>query len=405
MRSKGWESMTLGDFVTLQRGHDLPESKRRPGNVPVIGSFGITGYHDIAKAKGPGVTIGRSGASFGVVSYSPVNYWPHNAALYVTDFHGNDERFSYYFIKSIDFKNYNSGSAQPSLNRNYIYPIEIKVPPLPIQRKIAAILSTYDRLIENNTRRIKILEEMARSLYREWFVKFRFPGHEQVKMIDSELGLIPEGWEVVTLENILKLTHGYAFKSEQLHKEKTSYVVVRMGNFKETGGLQFEDNIRYIEPGSFKEKYLLKANDLVMVFSDVTRAGGIIGNVGLIPNDNNRYVLNQRVVKVDLVENLKLFFYIYFNSEVFKNHCLSRADSATVLNLKNEHIYQHQVVLPSQETLSYFIENFDPIIRKIQNLDKRNINLRQTRDLLLPKLISGEIDVENLDIKTSQNAA
>jgi type I restriction enzyme S subunit len=177
--------MTLGDFVTLQRGHDLPESKRRPGNVPVIGSFGITGYHDTAKAKGPGVTIGRSGASFGVVSYCPVNYWPHNAALYVTDFQGNDERFSYYFLKSIDFKNYNSGSAQPSLNRNYIYPIEIKVPPLPTQRKIAAILSAYDDLIENNTRRIEILEEMARSLYREWFVNFRFPGHEQVKMVDS----------------------------------------------------------------------------------------------------------------------------------------------------------------------------------------------------------------------------
>ena len=300
-----------------------------------------------------------------------------------------------------------NGATVHHLNMKDIRNLELpKLPSLYTQRKIAAILSAYDRLIENNTRRIEILEEMARSIYREWFVKFRFPGHEQVQMVDSELGLIPEGWEVVTLESILKLTHGFAFKTEQLSKEKiSSYLVVRMGNFKETGGLQVEENIRYIEPHSFKEKYLLKPDDLVMAFSDVTRTGGIIGNVGLIPNDNNHYVLNQRVVKVDFPENLKPFFYIYFNSEVFKNHCLSRADSATVLNLKNEHIYQHQVILSSQKILSCFIENVEPIIRKIQNLGKRNINLRQTRDLLLPRLISGEIDVENLNINTGEIAA
>jgi len=108
----GWRVMRLGDFVTLQRGHDLPEPHRRPGTVPVMGSFGITGYHDTAKAKGRGVIVGRSGASFGVISYSPVDYWPLNTALYVSDFHGNDERFAYYLLKTIDFTRYNSGSAQ-----------------------------------------------------------------------------------------------------------------------------------------------------------------------------------------------------------------------------------------------------------------------------------------------------
>lgn len=146
-----WVKATLGDFVRLQRGYDLPDSQRRKGNIPVIGSAGITGYHDTARAKGPGVTLGRSGASFGVVNYSPVDYWPHNAALYVTDFQGNDERFAYYLLKSLDFKNFNSGSAQQSLNRNFIYPIEISIPPLPIQHGIAAILSAYDDLIENNS--------------------------------------------------------------------------------------------------------------------------------------------------------------------------------------------------------------------------------------------------------------
>jgi type I restriction enzyme S subunit len=120
--------MKLGDFVSLQRGHDLTEPERRPGNVPVMGSAGMNGTHDTARAKGPGIVVGRSGASFGQVHFSPTDFWPHNTALYVTDFRGNDPRFAYYLLKSIDFSGYNSGSAQPSLNRNFVYPIVIEAP-------------------------------------------------------------------------------------------------------------------------------------------------------------------------------------------------------------------------------------------------------------------------------------
>jgi len=164
--------MPLGDFVTLQRGHDLPDAIRRPGNRPVLGSFGVTGWHDKARAAGPGVTVGRSGASFGVVSYSPVDYWPLNTTLYVIDFHGNDPRFAYYFLKQFDFRTYNSGSAQPSLNRNFIHPIPVDVPPLPEQRTIAHILGTLDDKIELNRRMNETLEEMARALFKSWFVDF-----------------------------------------------------------------------------------------------------------------------------------------------------------------------------------------------------------------------------------------
>jgi len=114
----GWQTKNLGDVIALQRGYDLPEYERKTGDVPVYGSFGITGYHDVARAVGPGVTVGRSGASIGVVSYSEVPFWPHNATLFVTDFKGNDPRFVSYLLKSIDFSNLNSGSAQPSLTRN-----------------------------------------------------------------------------------------------------------------------------------------------------------------------------------------------------------------------------------------------------------------------------------------------
>jgi type I restriction enzyme S subunit len=113
--SSEWRTMPLGDFVSLQRGHDLPDQARRPGKVPILGSFGVTGFHDTAKAIGPGVTIGRSGASFGVAAYTDKDYWPLNTALYVTDFKGNDPRFVFYFLKLFDFSGYNSGSAQSHL--------------------------------------------------------------------------------------------------------------------------------------------------------------------------------------------------------------------------------------------------------------------------------------------------
>lgn len=172
MVANGWQDMKLGEFVTLQRGHDLPEPQRKPGKIPVIGSFGITGYHDTATTKGPGVTVGRSGASFGVVNYSAVDFWALNTALYVNDFHGNDEKFTYYFLKSIDFQRYNSGSAQPSLNRNFIHPIPIKVPPLDEQKTIAHILGTLDDKIELNQQMNHTLESIARALFKSWFIDF-----------------------------------------------------------------------------------------------------------------------------------------------------------------------------------------------------------------------------------------
>ena len=142
-----WDAEKLGNFVLLQRGHDLTWRDRRKGDVPVMGSAGQNGFHDTAIAKGPGVVLGRSGASFGEAHYCEKDFWPHNTALYVTDFRGNDPLFVFYFLKSIDFTRHNSGGAQQSLNRNFIYPIQVGVPRPPEQRVIAGALSDADELI------------------------------------------------------------------------------------------------------------------------------------------------------------------------------------------------------------------------------------------------------------------
>ncbi|MFN4866228.1 MAG: restriction endonuclease subunit S [Cyanobium sp.] len=173
----------------------------REGPFPVLGSTSVIGHHSEFKVEPPGVITGRSG-SLGVVQYVHERYWPHNTALWVKDFKGNDPKFVYYCMQGMDFARFNAGAGVPTLNRNHLDSLEVNVPPLPIQRHIAGILSAYDELIENSQRRMKILEAMARALYREWFVYFRFPGHGSVPLVPSPLGEIPEGWEVKKLSEI-----------------------------------------------------------------------------------------------------------------------------------------------------------------------------------------------------------
>jgi type I restriction enzyme S subunit len=219
--SSEWSKMPFSDFISLQRGHDLPEQERKRGNVPILGSFGVTGWHNKALAKAPGLTIGRSGASFGTATYTERDYFPLNTTLYVTDFKGSHPRFAYYFAKHFDFSAYNSGSAQPSLNRNFINPVEVSIPPLAEQQAIAHILGTFDDKIELTRKTNETLEAMAKALFKSWFVDFDpvrakaegrstglpaeisdlFPDSFE----DSELGEIPSGWSVCEIDQVVNL--------------------------------------------------------------------------------------------------------------------------------------------------------------------------------------------------------
>ncbi|MEK9134587.1 MAG: restriction endonuclease subunit S, partial [Pseudomonadota bacterium] len=179
-----WHTSRLGDVVTLQRGHDLPEAQRQDGDVPVVSSSGITGSHNEPKAKAPGVVTGRYG-TIGEVFYVEEDYWPLNTALYVTDFKGNHPRFVAYFLQNV-LRNYQSDKAAvPGVNRNVLHDLKVRSTDAKSQEKVADILSAYDDLIENNRRRMALLEEAARQLYREWFVRLRFPGHEHTRITNG----------------------------------------------------------------------------------------------------------------------------------------------------------------------------------------------------------------------------
>ena len=254
MNKERVESKKLENLITLQRGFDLPAQSRKIGEVPIVASSGFVGFHNESKVAGPGVVIGRSG-SIGGGQYISRDFWPLNTTLWVKDFKGNNPRFIYYLLKSIDFSNFNAGAGVPTLNRNHIASLRVPNFSVKQQNHIASVLSAYDDLIENNRRRIALLEEAARLLYREWFVRFRFPGYEHVKIVDG----IPDGWEVKKVGELL---------SRQKLKPK-----VRKDEYQDVGTYPCIDQGQDFVGGYTENTEAIYTEELpLIVFGDHTRA-------------------------------------------------------------------------------------------------------------------------------------
>ena len=432
MTGSGWRCIPLGDFVTLRRGYDLPDAVRRPGNTPILGSFGVTGWHDESRAAGPGVTVGRSGASFGVVNYSPVDYWPLNTALYVTDFHGNDQRFAYYFLKQFDFQSYNSGSAQPSLNRNFIHPIPVDVPPVCEQRAIAHVLGTLDDKIELNRRMNQTLEELARALFKSWFVDFA-PVHAKAALkhhsplsqggsdwtverarayldrmdseiaalfpdsfADSELGRIPEGWEVKALPEAIDFKEGPGIRNWQYTNSEEG---IRFINIRciQNGDLVLSTANR-IEDEEAKGKY---SHFHLREWDVVVSTSGTLGRSAIVRREHLPLVLNTSVIRFRPVQGKTLFGYVhgYLNSPMFLDELESMASGSVQKNFGPMHLKKMRVLCPSFICIKQFEDIAGSFLRKLIENRAGNDVLANFRNSLLPKLISGEIRVRYADVR------
>ena len=204
----GWRVVRLGDVATLQRGIDLPEADRLAGQVPVYGSNGLLGYHDSSPIGGPGVITGRSG-SIGFVYYCETVFWPLNTTLYVKDFHGNNKRYVYHLLSNLHLERFSASTGVPSLNRNFVHPYLVTVPPLSEQRDIADVLDSIDEVIERTEAVITATETLSDSLLHELLTR-GVPGwHTEWKDVPG-IGTIPADWEVVRGDAIFKLGGGCA---------------------------------------------------------------------------------------------------------------------------------------------------------------------------------------------------
>jgi len=295
--------------------------------------------------------------------------------------------FLYYSLSTRreEFKTLGSvGTRTPILKKSLFENLGIYLPPLPIQRKIAAILSTYDRLIENNTRRIEILEEMARSIYREWFVKFRFPGHEQAQMVDSELGLIPEGWEVKKFGEVSLNFDNKRKPLSSLQRAKIS------GKYPYYGAAKIFD---YINNYIFEGRYLLVAEDGSVITKDRRPVLQLV---------DEKFWVNNHTHVIQGKEPISTNYLYLFMSDLDISGYITGAAQPKI---NQTNLNRIPIIVPRQIVLKQFNAIIDSLLIQVKNLKLKNDNLRKTRDLLLPRLISGEIDVENLDIKTGEIAA
>jgi type I restriction enzyme S subunit len=318
-----------------------------------------------------------------------------------------DKAFVFYLLKSNIFKNFIIGCAQGAANQASITLDDIRnfsfwLPPLPIQRNIAAILSAYDDLIENNTQRIKILKEMAQALYHEWFMRFRFPGYERVRMVESDIGMVPERWIFSSLDqmfpnkNGIVLTGPFGSKLHASDYRDKGVPIILVKHVKD--GNLIEEDLPLVGKHKLSEldRYRLHIGDIV-----VTRVG-FVGETAYI---HPRYqdwlfsgqMLRVRIPTIDIIHPRYLAQY-YLTPE-FKKNIENFAVGATRLSLNTEILSSMSVLVPPINFQLEFANFVKPIDSIVQNLQQKNANLRRTRDLLLPKLISGEVDVEKIEIQ------
>jgi len=384
---EGWKHCQLGDVIELKRGYDLPQKERQPGSVPLVSSSGVSDTHSVAKVKGPGVITGRYG-TIGTVYYVDDDFWPLNTTLYVRNFKGNDPRFVSYFLRGLDFHAYSDKAAVPGLNRNDLHQANVLFPPLPEQRAIAATLGALDDKIELNRKMNATLEAMARALFRDWFVDF---GPTRAKMAQSASGAKtandaraptlspdlwslfpdrlddegkPEGWEVRPVGDFSELKGG-----KQLEKEHIT----------DTGPVP-------VFGGAGLMGYTANHNADGFVIS-VGRVGAYCGQFfshrGKAWINNNASLIRPNA---DVSGEWLLIALRHIDMDVIKK-------GAAQPFVSNGDIAKVGIVWPGDAIIKAFADALVSLMKKSEANERESRTLAQTRDLLLPRLMSGALRV------------
>jgi type I restriction enzyme S subunit len=382
MADSGWMATTIGEQATLQRGIDITKASQRPGKVPVVSSGGISSYHDTSQVSAPGVVLGRKGV-VGSVYYITEDYWPHDTTLWVKDFHSNDPRFVYYFFKSLAprIARMDVGSANPTLNRNHVHPIKVMWPPLDEQKAIAHILGTLDDKIELTQQMNRTLEGIARALFKSWFIDFdpvraKLDGRQPSGM-DAEtaalfpdafedggaIGPIPQGWAQCNLGDFLNLKRGYDLPKR----------------------LREEGNVPIISSSGLSDHH---STPKVKAPGVITGRYGTVGQVFFIEEDF--WPLNTTLYVQDFKGNNPKIAYYILEQMDFNVY----ADKAAVPGVNRNHVHQEKIIAPPKQIQERFFQLLEPTWQQQTVNEQEAGTLRDLRDTLLPKLLSGKIHVK-----------
>lgn len=401
-----WQEAKLEDLVVFQRGFDLPQNDRRPGKYPIVASTGIVGCHEEYQVEAPGLIIGRSG-SIGGGQYIKERFWPLNTTLWVKDFKGNDPKFAYYYIRTLDFSIFNAGSGVPTLNRNHIHTLPIKLPSKQEQKAISDVLSSVDDRIELNQQMNETLEETARSLFKSWFVDFE-PVHAKMegknpegisddlaalfpsRLIESSIGMIPEGWDIREIGSLVDAVGGATPSTKNpLYWDGGTHCWATpkdLSSIKSHVLLNTErkitdEGLRKISSGLLPPASVLLSSRAPIGYLVVAEVPVSInqGFIGMKPKEKigTQFILHWTLSNMDAIK--------------------SRANGSTFQEISKSSFRPIPVILPPQR----ITEAFERIAgslhsRVVQNI-RQNNRLGIIRDALLPKLISGELRVSDAE--------
>ena len=399
-----WRETSLGEVIELKRGYDLPQYKRVPGPVPLVSSSGVSDYHQEAKVKGPGVVTGRYG-TLGQVYFVPDDFWPLNTTLYVRQFKGNDPRFISYLLRELNFFAYSDKAAVPGLNRNHLhqaticYPINVRK-----QRAIAHILGTLDDKIELNRRMNETLEAMARALFKSWFVDFepvraKMEGRDTGlppdvadlfpdKLVDSELGKVPEGWMVKALGDVVKVVGGATPSTKVIeYWHGGTHCWATPKDLSNLSSPVLLDTARKITNAGLKK-----------ISSGLLPPGTVLlssrAPIGYLAISEEPVAINQGFIAIPPGDGISNLFMLYW-CNAFREQILNYASGTTFLEISKRNFRQIPISISDEAVMDVFDKQAWPLHRSIAANEGESHLLTALRDALLPRLVSGKLRMVN----------
>ena len=374
----------VGDLLTLQRGFDITKKQQAEGIFPVVSSSGVTSYHNEFMVKGPGVVIGRKG-TLGSAFYIEGDYWPHDTTLWVKDFKGSDPKFIYYFLKTLRLERLDSGSSNPTLNRNFVHALDANKPEPSAQQKIAAVLSALDAKIDCNNRINTELEAMAKTLYDYWFVQFDFPDANG-KPYKSSGGKmvynatlkrqIPAGWQDKQLCQIANITMGTSPTGDSLN--------------------DFGDGIEFFQGSTDFGWQFPTVRQYTTQPVRMAKRGDILLSVRAPVGDLNVAHFDCCIGRGLAALNSKdgfdgfLFYVMQYFKTVFDRR---NSEGTTFGSITKDDLHSLPLACPTPDLLRKYNDVVSGYNQMVFTRSMENQQLAQLRDWLLPLLMNGQVTV------------
>lgn len=331
----------------------------------------------------PGALILSASGSLGIPHFLGVEGCIHDGWIYMDNIHDIDKQYLYYLLSTMRpyFDNLSYGAAIQNINTSILSKTKIEVPSIQSQEKIGLMLSAYDNLIENNNKRIKLLEQMAENLYKEWFVRFRFPGCENTKFVDG----IPSDWQILRMSDFCYVTDGTHDSPKPINDGGVPLVT---GKCIKNGFIDFNEpyNISYQDHESISKRSGLQTGDIL--FSNI----GTVGTTCLVNYDREFSVKNVIIFKPG---NIKVSNYLYswLNSDSIQAIFTTQTNGASQQFVGLNFMRRFKILVPNENVLALYSDRIKPIRTEIVKLNDINENLTKQRDMLLPRLMSGKLEV------------